>query len=217
MKFFIDSADYGVIRTLIRVGVFSGVTTNPTILKASKITKSDFHALAKSVIALGAREVFFQSWGNNADALVENGRFLFNDDPQIVVKVPCTREGIEASARLSREGIKTCVTAVFSAHQVLLAAAAGAAYVAPYLGRMNDAGRDGHGLIAQMADALQKSGGKTQILAASIRDLDDIVKLAQASVRCVTLSPTIAGELFDDSLTLESTARFEADAAGLAR
>lgn len=217
MKFFIDTADVHAIAPLIKTGVFYGVTTNPTILKTAGIKARSFHDFARNQIRCGAQEVFFQSWGENADELTTCGRFLFNDEPQIVVKLPCTREGLGAASRLSQDGIKTCITAVYAAHQALLASAVGAAYVAPYLGRMNDAGRDGHALIAQMANALRQGHSQTKILAASIRTVEDVMTLAQNGVDCVTVNPTIANLLFEEALTQEAVVRFDADACSCER
>lgn len=217
MKFFIDSADVNVIAPLMRSGVFFGVTTNPTILKTEHFSRTDILALGQRLIGLGAQEVFFQSWGRTSDELTRNGVFLFNSEPQIVIKLPCTREGLTAASKLAGEGIKTCVTAVYAAHQALLAAATRARYVAPYLGRMNDAGRDGPALIAQMAAALRQSGTETHILAASIRSVDDVTLLAQSGITHMTFSPKVADLLFEDPLTQAATAQFERDAAELAR
>jgi len=216
MRFFIDSADVSVVRSLIKSGVFWGVTTNPTILKAGGIERTALPVFAQDVLASGAQELFFQSWGQTAEALVENGTFLSNNNPHIIVKLPCTVSGLEAASKMSQKGIKTCITAVYAAHQALLAASVGAAYVAPYLGRMNDAGRDGHALIASMVNILSKDGVSTRILAASIRSVDDVMTLAQNGVTHVTLSPKIATQLFDEPLTDEATKCFESDAAGLA-
>jgi transaldolase len=128
---------------------------------------------------------------------------------KVVVKLPATREGLEAAARLSGEGVRTCVTAVYSPYQALLAAAAGAAFVAPYLGRMNDAGLDGHAMIAQMAEALRHTESATEILAASVRSPEDIPRLARHGVCHITLSPSVADMLFQEPLTLEATKAFE--------
>jgi transaldolase len=215
MKLYIDSADRTVVEALMKTGVFHGVTTNPLILKAGGIRLAELGDFADRVFGLGAKEIFFQSWGRDASAFHQHGLKLADIGSKVVVKVPATREGLEAAARLSCEGIRTCVTAVYSPFQALLAAAAGAAFVAPYLGRMNDAGRDGHGMIAQMAEALRHTESATEILAASVRRPEDIAKLAQHGVCHITLSPAVAGTLFQEPLTLEAAKAFQEAAVEL--
>jgi transaldolase len=215
MKLYIDSADRKVLESLMKIGVFHGVTTNPLILKAGGIRLAALAEFAGRVFAMGAHEIFFQSWGRDATALYWNGLGLADMSSKVVVKLPATREGLEAAARLSGEGVRTCVTALYSPYQALLAAAAGAAFAAPYLGRMNDAGRDGHAMIAQMAEALRHTESPTEILAASVRSPEDMAKLAQQGVCHITLSPAVAERLFQEPLTLEAAGAFEAAAREL--
>ncbi len=217
MKFYIDSANISLIESLMKTGIFYGVTTNPIILRASGIHCDRIGELAHRVADLGAREIFLQSWGSSADALLANGRRLAEIGETVVVKFPATREGLEAAAALAKAGARTCITAVYSPFQAVLAAAAGAAYVAPYLGRMNDAGRDGHELIAQMSDALLGTESSTEILAASIRSPEDTAVLASNGVRHITLSPKVAELLFREQLTIEAVEAFEAAAEELQR
>jgi transaldolase len=214
MKFFVDSADLDLVKPLLKSGGFGGVTTNPTLLKAANfpLTRESVADFVDAVVGCGAQEVFFQSWGETASELYERGKELSKDHPALVVKLPCTREGLEAAAGLAKDKIKTCITAIYAEHQSLLASAVGAAYAAPYLGRMNDAGLEGHALIARMAAALRGQESKTKILAASVRSVEDITQLAQNGVSHVTLAPKVAGLLFEERLTLEAAARFEADA-----
>ncbi|PZA08551.1 MULTISPECIES: transaldolase family protein [unclassified Meiothermus] len=209
MKLYLDSADLERLSPLLETGVFYGVTTNPLLLREAGLGKRQLSAFAEGVLERGAREVYFQSWGGETQPLLEQGRELARLDPRVVVKLPATREGLTVASRLAAEGVRTCVTAVYAPFQALLAAAAGAAYVAPYLGRINDSGRDGHAVIAQMAHALRQTGSSTEILAASIRSTADLVSLAQAGVRCATVSPSIAERLFQEPLTLEATRSFE--------
>lgn len=217
MKLYIDSANIAVVESLMKTGVFYGVTTNPLILREAGVRLSKLGDFADYVLGLGAQEVFFQSWGEDAATLCRHGEQLARLSSQVVVKLPVTREGLEAAAKLAKAGIKTCLTAVYAPFQVLLAAALGAAYVAPYLGRMNDAGRDGHALIAQMATALQKTECLTEILAASVRSPEDVASLAQNGVRNITLSPAVAEKLFLEPLTLEAVIAFEAAAQEAAK
>ena len=216
MKILIDSARIPVIESLMKTCLFHGVTTNPLILKDAGVNLSQLPRLAESVFALGAKELYFQSWGNDAAELYRHGRELAGIGETVVVKLPVTMEGLEAAVRLGKEGITTCITAVYSPYQAILAASAGAAYVAPYLGRMNDAGRDGHEMIALMARALRGAESRTEILAASIRKPEDIAILAANGVRYVTLSQAVAEKLFHEPLSLEATNALEAAARELA-
>lgn len=215
MKLYLDSADIPVIGSLMKTGVFTGVTTNPLILREAGVRLSQLGEFANYVLGLGAQEVFFQSWGDESARLFGHGEQLARISNQVVVKLPVTRVGLEAAAKLAKAGIKTCLTAVYAPFQALLAAAMGATYVAPYLGRMNDAGRDGHAHIARMAAALKKTDNRTEILAASVRAPDDVATLAMNGVRCLTLSPTVAEKLFQEPLTLEAVSLFEAAALEL--
>lgn len=212
MRLYLDSAQTSLIEPLLKTGVFYGVTTNPLILREAKMQISQLAEFADWVFGLGAKEVYFQSWGDDQAALYQHGQQLARISTKVLVKLPATRAGLEAAARLAKDGVRTCITAVYTAFQVLLAASVDAAYVAPYLGRMNDAGRDGHAQIAQMAEALRNTGSSTEILAASVRNTEDVARLAQNGVRCITLSPTVAGQLFQEPLTLEATRAFEAAA-----
>jgi len=209
MRLYLDSADLGQVIPLLQTGVFYGVTTNPLILRQNKVRMSQLGGFAKAVLGNGARELFLQSWGADAQALLEHGQSLAQMDGRIVVKLPATREGLSAASRLAGEGVRTCITAVYTPFQALLASAVGAAYVAPYLGRINDAGRDGYAIISKMAQSLRAIGSSTEILAASIRSSADLVTLAQEGVRCITFSTAIAERLFQEPMTLEATLAFE--------
>jgi transaldolase len=209
MRLYVDSADLEALRSLLKTGAFYGVTTNPLILEKAGIRFHGLQEFADKAIGFGAKEVFFQSSGEEAELLYARGRKLAEIGEKIVVKLPATREGVEAAARLSGEGIKTCLTAVYAPVQALLADAAGAAYVAPYLGRMNDAGRDGHEAVAAMAAILEKGKSQTRILAASVRSLDDVVKLARNGAHCCTLAPSVARALLSDPLTERAAADFQ--------
>ncbi|MFA4846363.1 MAG: transaldolase family protein [Patescibacteria group bacterium] len=217
MKFFVDSVDLEAMKPLLKTGVFAGVTTNPTLLKNDGIFGDAVRGRVEDILALSPRKVFVQSWGQSADELASHGWSLSQIGPQVIIKLPCTREGLEAAARLREDDIKTCITAIYAEHQALLASAVGAAYGAPYLGRMNDAGLDGHALIAQMASSLRILNSKTRVLAASVRSVEDVVLLARCGVTNVTLSPAVAAHLFDEPLTLAAVQQFETDARGLAQ
>lgn len=217
MRLYLDSADLNSVLPLLESGVFYGVTTNPLILRESQTPMNALQGFAKAVLGAGAREVYFQSWGDDAQTLLQRGRDLYAIDGRVIVKLPVTREGLTAASRLAEDGIRTCITAVYTPFQALLASAVHAAYVAPYLGRINDSGRDGYAIIAKMAQSLRQIGSATSILAASIRSSADLVTLAQDGVRCITFSTSIAERLFMEPMTLEATRAFEEAALEVSR
>lgn len=211
LRLFLDSADAAVWADWLPVGLFFGVTTNPTLLQRAGVrcTPTDLRDLAARAFDLGAAELQLQTWGGTADALAAAGLELAAIDARVVVKVPITRAGVTAGVRLVAEGARVTLTGVYAAHQALIAAAAGADYAAPYLGRMNDAGRDGHQEIVAMQDTVDRSAGRLRLLVASLRGLEDVVWLARRGVQTFTLSPALARALFDEPLTESAALAFE--------
>lgn len=209
MRLFLDSANLSRVQPLLKTGVFYGVTTNPLILKESGLPIAELPSFTQAVLQAGARAVFLQAWGCQTENLYQCGRFLASIDGRVVVKLPATQEGLSAASRLAAEGVHTCITAVYTPFQALLASAVGATFVAPYLGRINDSGRDGYAIIAKMAESLKRTDSRTEILAASIRSAADLVTLAQEGVRCITFSVPIAERLFQEPMTLEAAEAFE--------
>lgn len=212
-RFYLDTADRGTAEPLLSTGLFHGITTNPALLDDSGVKVADFADFYGWAIGHGATEVFFQTWGSCVDELVERGHQLRSFGTGVVVKSPATKDGTAALGRLAKTGCPTLLTAVFGAPQALLAAAAGARYVAPYLGRIDDAGRDGLEEAVSMAKALRHSGAHTEVLAASVRAPMDLVRLAGHGVRCFTLSPPLVDKLFAGGLTEQATTALEEAAA----
>ncbi len=155
-----------------------------------------------------------QTWGRTRDLYVEHGRALAAIDPRIVVKVPTTVEGAAAAAKLRDEGVRLTMTAVYSAAQALVASALGAEYAAPYLGRMNDSGRDGFGEIVAIARAARAHGSAMRILVASLRDASDVVRLAAEGLDTFTFGPKLAAGLLADELAAQAVEAFEVAAEG---
>jgi transaldolase len=214
LVFLLDSAERSAWREWLPLGLFRGVTTNPVLLQAAGVPCT-LHALATLVgdaFELGAHEVQVQTWGRTRQAYLGNGRALAAFDPRIVVKVPTTVEGIAAAAILGAEGVRLTMTAVYNASQALLAGALGAAYAAPYFGRMNDAGRDGFGEIVAMGRAARAHGGRTRILVASLRQASDVARLAAEGLDTFTFSPKVAADFFADEATRTAVEAFEAAA-----
>lgn len=215
-RLFLDSADRAAWDEWLPTGLFHGITTNPTILANAGVanTLAELSRLSHIAFEADVAEFQAQTWGRSRDALIANGRVIAAMDPRMVVKVPITREGAIAAATLKAEGVRITMTAVYTAHQALTAAAIGADYVAPYLGRMNDAGRDGYGEIAAMQEIIQASGSETRVLVASLRAADDLVRLGRLGLDTFTFSPKVAAALFAEELTEAAAEVFEKAAEG---
>ncbi|MCS7057490.1 MAG: hypothetical protein NZ849_09115 [Meiothermus sp.] len=209
MRLYLDSARLSELQPLLGSGVFHGVTTNPLLLQEAGLGAAGLPGFARAVFQAGAKEVYLQAWGTSAEVLYRCGLSLAGLDGRVVVKLPATWEGLSAAGRLVLEGVRVCITAAYLPHQALLASAVGADFVAPYLGRINDSGQDGYTTIGRMSDLLRGIGSKTEILAASVRSIADVVALAQRGVRHVTLPLQVAHRLFQEPLTLEAARQFE--------
>jgi transaldolase len=158
-------------------------------------------------------EFMCQAWGETADDLYTTGMALSEPNRHdIVIKVPVTAVGTEAASRLIQSGVRVCLTACYSSHQAFLSAGVGAEYLAPYLGRMCDAGKDGMKECMRMQDIVDGVGSDTRILVASIRDVESMCKLAESGMDTYTFSPDVARMLFDEPLTEKAAADFEAAA-----
>ncbi len=209
LKLYVDSAEQVAVERWLATGIIHGVTTNPTILHRAGQRADGLTEIYRWATAAGAREVFFQAWGTTTAQLVDRGRRLRDLGERAVVKVPASREGVAAAAELSRAGCPVLLTAVYNATQVLLAEAAGARYIAPYLGRMADAGRDAQEEVVAMQEALDGVGGTTEILLASIRSARQVLELSRHGVRAYAVSPAVLDELVADELTDAAVAAFE--------
>lgn len=218
LRFYLDSAEVAAWETWLPTGLFYGVTCNPTLVEKAGVAceVGALRALARRAFDLGAQEVHLQAWGADDEALVRVGKDLARIDRRVLVKLPATVAGTKAARSLILDGVPVTLTAVYAVHQVLMAAALGASYVAPYLGRMNDAGRDGRADVAQMQQILNEVRSQTRILTASIRDLEDIPVLAAQGVDTFTFSAAIAQAFFDVPATVEATAVFEQAAQRIA-
>ena len=213
MKFFIDTADLAQIKEANDLGILDGVTTNPSLMakvgiKGEAAVTNHYKTIAELVDGDVSAEVVSTEFS----AIVEEGKKLHAIHPNIVVKVPMIKDGIKALKWFSDNGIKTNCTLCFSAGQAILAAKAGANYISPFIGRIDDGGWDGIELIAQIANIYSIQGYQTEILAASIRSPLHIIKCAEAGADVVT-SPleSILG-LLKHPLTDIGLAKFLADA-----
>jgi transaldolase len=211
IRLFLDTADTQQWQRWLPTGLFYGVTTNPLLLEQDQVACSVSHlkALASQALALKAKEVQIQTWGITVDSLVKTGKLLAAIDERVVVKVPITKIGTEAASKLIAEGIRVTLTGVYAIHQVLIAAALGADYVAPYLGRINDLGRNGREDLVAMQRGIAGVSSATRILVASIRSVDDIALLATHGLNTFTFSPLVAAAFFEVTATNQAASDFE--------
>lgn len=214
MKFFIDTANLAQIKEAHELGILDGVTTNPSLMakegiKGDAAVKAHYKTICEIV---DGGDVSAEVFSTEFKDIVEEGKILAAIHPNIVVKVPMIKDGVKALKYFSENGIKTNCTLVFSAGQAILAAKAGANYVSPFIGRIDDSGWDGVELIAQIAQIYSLQGYETEILAASIRSPLHIVKCAEAGADVIT-SPleSILG-LLKHPLTDIGLAKFLSDA-----
>jgi transaldolase len=208
-RFYADSANERDVDDLLQPALISGVTTNPTILSRSSLGADDIPRLYSRWSSGGAREIFFQAWGADEETMLDRGRSLAALGPDVVVKVPATRVGFIVARALIREEVPVLLTAVYAPAQALAAASIGARYIAPYLGRLEDAGRDGVAEIAHMTNLLDST--QTEVLAASLRSREAIVSLADVGVRHFTAAPAVIWATLTDDVSDISAAQFETD------
>ena len=210
MKLFLDSAIIKDIDSRLASGVISGVTTNPTLIKKSGREPEDVYA--DLIQDLGVEDVSIEVNGQFADKLIENGiqyGKLWQD--QATIKLPCTPEGIKACKMLNFMGIRTNMTLVFSVSQAILCALAGATYVSPFVGRLDDNGHDGIGLIREIAKVFCHNRTDTKILAASIRDAATVGKAFQAGAHICTIPPKVFDDMYKHVLTDKGLFQFIID------
>ena len=210
MKLFLDSAIIKDIDKRLDSGVISGVTTNPTLIKKSGRVPDDVYA--DLIQDIGVQDVSIEVDGKYADTLIENGikyGKLWVD--QATIKLPCTPEGIKACKMLNFMGIRTNMTLVFSVSQAILCALAGATYVSPFVGRLDDNGHDGIGLIREIAKVFCRNRTETKILAASIRDAATVGKAFQAGAHICTIPPKVFDDMYKHVLTDKGLFQFLAD------
>ena len=208
MKLFIDTANLDEIGAAAKLGVIHGVTTNPTLISRER---GDFAAIIREITALVDGPVFAEVLAEDADGMVREGLELAAIHDNVCVKIPMTPAGLEAISRLSKEGVKTACTLVFSAAQALLAANAGARYVAPFVGRADDIGWDGIDALAAIADVLSDGDFETEVIAASVRSPLHVVEAARAGADIATVPPKVLAQMASHPLTDAGLERFRRD------
>ena len=208
MKFFVDTADVAEIRELDEAGLVDGVTTNPSLIAKSG---RDFIEVTQEICALVSGPVSAEVTALDAPTMLEEGRKLAALADNVVVKLPLTFEGLKACQGLTADGIETNVTLCFSANQGLLAAKAGATYISPFIGRLDDLGVDGMELIENLRIIYDNYGFETQILAASIRSADHVQQCALSGADVATVPPSVLKGLVKHKLTDAGLEAFMAD------
>jgi transaldolase len=208
MKFFIDTANVQEIREAASLGILDGVTTNPSLVaKEGK----DFHKVLREIVSLVNGPISAEVTATDRDGMVDEGRELAGIHPNIVIKVPLTVEGLRACKSLRGEDIKTNVTLCFSPSQALLAAKAGATYISPFIGRLDDISHDGMELIGLIRTIYDNYGFETEILAASLRHPRHVVEAALAGADVATIPYKVVMQLIKHPLTDLGQERFLAD------
>jgi len=212
MKFFIDTANLEQIKEAQALGILDGVTTNPSLMAKEGITGTDnIINHYKAICELVDGDVSAEVISTDFDGMVKEGEALAALNPQIVVKLPMIKDGVKACKYFSSKGIKTNVTLVFSAGQALLAAKAGATYVSPFIGRLDDISTDGLNLIAEIRHIYDNYGFTTEILAASVRHTMHIIDCAKLGSDVMTGPLSAIEGLLKHPLTDIGLAKFLAD------
>lgn len=214
MKFFIDTANLNEIREAHDLGILDGVTTNPSLMAKEGITgTSNILKHYVDICNIVDGDVSAEVIATDYEGIIKEGEMLADLHPNIVVKVPMIKEGIKAITYFTEKGIRTNCTLVFSAGQAILAAKAGATYISPFVGRLDDISYDGMALIAQIRDIFDNYLFETEILAASIRNPVHIIKCAEIGADVVTAPLSAISALLNHPLTDKGLAQFLADHA----
>ncbi|MFY7962495.1 MAG: fructose-6-phosphate aldolase [Elsteraceae bacterium] len=209
MKFFVDTADIAEIRDLASTGLVDGVTTNPSLVAK---TGRKFIDIIQDICAVVKGPVSAEVAATDYETMLAEGRFLAKLAGNVVVKLPLTRDGLKTCKALTSEGTQTNVTLCFSPAQAILAAKAGATYVSPFVGRLDDIGQDGMGLIDEICQIYQNYPDfSTEVLVASVRNPGHVVQAAKLGADVATLPPSLMLQMLNHPLTDKGLATFVAD------
>ena len=212
MKIFLDTADTDVIEKYFSTGLVDGVTTNPTLIMKSGKNPEDVYQKIKDI---GVKDISMEVVGSDLEMYDEGIRLYQKFGDVCTVKVPCTREGLIVCKRLSEQGIKVNVTLIFCAAQAVLAAKAGATYVSPFVGRLDDQSVAGLEVVRSITGLYQIHGIRTQVLSASIRSVQRAVRSWYNGARVVTMPPKVFDQMYDHILTDKGLEIFDQDWAAV--
>jgi transaldolase len=208
MKIFLDSANIDAIKKYNELGLLDGVTTNPTLLSKEKEHPAE---IMKQIVKIIKGPVSLEVIGTTAQVMIEEAHRLMKFGQNVVVKIPMIPDGMKAVKQLKQDGISTNVTLVFSANQAVLAAKAGASYISPFIGRLDDVGQDGMMLIKEIVQIFDNYQYKTEVLVASVRHPLHIIEAAKLGADIVTLPPEILGKMLAHPLTEKGLSAFLSD------
>jgi transaldolase len=208
MKIFLDSANIDAIKKYNELGLVDGVTTNPTLLSKEKEHPAE---IMKQIVKIIKGPVSLEVIGTTAQVMIEEAHRLMKFGQNVVVKIPMIPDGMKAVKQLKQDGISTNVTLVFSANQAVLAAKAGASYISPFIGRLDDVGQNGMMLIKEIVQIFDNYQYKTEVLVASVRHPLHIIEAAKLGADIVTLPPEILGKMLAHPLTEKGLSAFLSD------
>ena len=209
MRIFLDTANIDQIRQAAKLGIISGITTNPTLVSKEKAT--DYQATIKEICSIISGPISAEVLVEGVEPMIEQAQQISAWAPNIVIKIPATTEGLEVTSALAKEGIKVNFTLCFSLNQALLGALAGATYVSPFVGRLDDIGNDGMALVKDIVEVFKNYKLNTEVIAASIRHPQHCVAAAKAGAHIATVPYNVLMQMIRHPLTDIGTARFLAD------
>jgi len=208
MKIFIDTANVEEIRRMNDLGIIDGVTTNPSLIAREK---KKFKDLVTEITGIADFPISIEAVSTQADAMVREAKEIASIAPNVVVKIPMIEEGLKATKILARDGIKTNVTLVFSTNQALLAAKAGATYVSPFIGRLDDLGHEGMQIIRDTVQIYHNYDYRAQVIVASIRHPVHVIDAAKIGAHVATIPPDVLKKMIGHPLTDAGLQRFLED------
>jgi len=209
MRIFLDTANIDQIRQAAKLGIISGVTTNPSLV--SKEATTDYEATIKEICSIISGPISAEVLVEGVEPMIEQARRISTWTPNIVIKIPATTEGLEVTSALAKEGIKVNFTLCFSLNQALLGALAGATYVSPFVGRLDDIGEDGMQVVKDIVDVFKHYQLSTQVIAASIRHPQHCVAAAKAGAHIATIPYNVLMQMIHHPLTDIGVTRFLTD------
>ena len=209
MRLFLDTADIDQVRQAVRLGVISGVTTNPSLV--SKAGWTDYKSAVQEICSLVNGPVSVEVLSQEAESMIEEAKAIATWSPHVVIKIPVCAAGLEATSALSKDNVRVNLTLCFSLNQALLGALSGAAYVSPFVGRLDDVGQDGMELVADIVKCFDHYKMPTQVIAASIRHPLHCVVAAKAGAHIATVPYSVLVQMINHPLTTTGIARFLED------
>jgi transaldolase len=208
MKIFLDTANIESIKKYSDMGVIDGITTNPTLFSKEKGNPTD---IMREIVKIVRGPVSLEVTGTTIEEMIDEAHRLKKYGQNVVVKIPMIPDGLKVVRRLNEEGIQTNVTLIFSANQAILAAKAGASYVSPFIGRLDDAGHDGMTIISEIVQIFKNYQFNTEVLVASVRHPLHVTEAGKIGAHVVTLPPDILGKMISHPLTDKGLSTFLSD------